>query len=95
MKAISVVGAKPLGLAVATCLVVVSALAVVYSSYQARQSFSALQQAKRETLRLDEQWGRLLLEQSTWASHARIEHLARTKLTMTAPEGRGLLMVKQ
>ena len=48
-------------------LVVASALGVIYSSYKSRQLFSDLQQQNREAMRLEEDWGRLLLEQSTWA----------------------------
>ena len=76
-------------------LVVASALGVIYSSYKSRQLFSDLQQQNRETMRLEEEWGRLLLEQSTWASHARIEHLAKSKLNMVVPEPEAIIVVKQ
>ncbi len=92
---ISVLDRASLRLLAVVLLLAVSALAVVHSSYQARQVFSALQQEHRETVRLEEEWGRLLLEQSTWASHARVEHLARTKLQMTPPEGRNIHVVVQ
>jgi cell division protein FtsL len=34
---------------------------------------------------MQEQWGRLLLEQSTWAAHHRVEQLARKQLGMRLP----------
>jgi cell division protein FtsL len=34
---------------------------------------------------MQEQWGRLLLEQSTWAAHHRVEQLARKQLGMHLP----------
>ena len=76
-------------------LVVTSALGVVYSSYESRQLFSDLQQRNRATMRLEEDWGRLLLEQSTWASHARIEHLAKTQLKMIVPDPKAIVIVEQ
>lgn len=76
-------------------LVVVSALGVIYSSFKTRQLFSHLQQQSKETVRLEEEWGRLLLEQSTWATHARIERLAKSKLNMVVPEPEAIIVVEQ
>ena len=76
-------------------LVVASALGVIYSSYKSRQLFSDLQQQNREAMRLEEDWGRLLLEQSTWASHARVERLAKSELTMVVPEPETMVVVKR
>lgn len=75
-------------------LLVVSALGVNYSSYKSRQLFSELQKMKRETIRLEEEWGRLLLEQSTWASHSRIEGLAKSKLNMVVPDPASIVLVQ-
>ena len=97
--AIDVAGDRNTGLWVASIfvlfLVVVSSLAVVYSTYKSRQLFSDLQQQKRQALLLDEQWGRLLLEQSTWASHERIERLAKTKLKMIVPSSQEMVVISQ
>lgn len=76
-------------------LVISSALGVVYSSYKSRQLFNAVQQEYRETMRLDEEWGRLLLEKSTWAAPSRIERLASTRLGMIAPDPAAVIVVKQ
>ncbi|MCP3906651.1 MAG: cell division protein FtsL [Oceanicoccus sp.] len=76
-------------------LVVVSALGVIYSSYKSRQLFSEVQQQNREAMRLEEDWGRLLLEQSTWASHARIERLAKSELKMVVPAPETIIVVKR
>lgn len=67
-------------------LVIVSALSVIDSSFQGRQLFNAVQQEYRKTYELEEQWSRLLLERSTWASPSRIERLAKSDLQMVAPE---------
>ena len=34
---------------------------------------------------LDVEWGLLQLEQSTWATHARVEKIARDRLAMRPP----------
>lgn len=76
-------------------LVVASALGVIYSSYYSRQLFSELQQSKRQAVRLEENWGRLLLEQSTWASHSRIERLAKSELNMVVPAPESTVVIRQ
>lgn len=64
----------------------ISAVQVVVSQHHARQTFRELQ--KLETVRdeLNEEWGRLQLEQSTWATDDRIEQAARIRLNMIDPE---------
>lgn len=70
-----------LGLVLLAC-----AIAVVSARHQARTLFVELQSAQREARALDIEWGRLLLEQSTWAMHSRIEVVARYHLNMATPE---------
>lgn len=62
------------------------ALAVVTARHEARTRFIELQAAQREARELDIEWGRLLLEQSTWAMHSRIEVVARHQLHMGTPD---------
>lgn len=75
-------------------LVLVSSLALVQSSHRSRKLFSELQDLRREAMQLDEEWGRLLLEQSTWASPDRVQRLAEDKLKMKAPDMREVKMVR-
>ncbi|MDZ7827978.1 MAG: cell division protein FtsL [Halofilum sp. (in: g-proteobacteria)] len=63
-----------------------SALGVVYSQHRARALFIEMQQLEATQAELDTEWGRLELEQSTWATHGRIERLAREKLDMRLPD---------
>lgn len=74
-------------------LLVVSAVSVVYSSHQSRQLFNEWQMLQKEAYQLDEDWGRLLLEHSTWAAHDRIERLAGERLMMVAPSKKSLQVV--
>lgn len=76
-------------------LVVASALGVIYSSYKSRQLFGDLQRQNREAMQLEEEWGRLLLEQSTWASHGRIERLAKSRLNMVVPAPEAIRVVRK
>ncbi len=59
-----------------------SGMAIVLSRNEAQNRFVELQQLYKERDELQEEWGRLLLEQATWATHGRIEEIARTKLGM-------------
>jgi cell division protein FtsL len=40
------------------------------------------------------EWGQLQLEQSTWATHGRIEKLARTRLQMLTPAADAIVIVR-
>ena len=66
-------------------LLIVCALLLINAQHQARKSFVELERLNREARALDEQWGQLRLEQSTWAGSARIEALARTRLGLITP----------
>ena len=63
-----------------------SAIQVVLSQHQARTTFFELQRLEQARDGLNEEWGRLQLEQSTWATDDRIERLARTRLDLDSPE---------
>jgi cell division protein FtsL len=79
----------------ALILVLVSSLGVIFSTYKSRQLFSDVQVQYRDSMELEEQWGRLLLEHSTWASHSRVEGLARTKLGMIVPGPGAMIVIKR
>jgi cell division protein FtsL len=74
--------------------VFVSAIAVVYSIHQSRKMFVQLQSLQAQRDEMDVEWGRLQLEQSTWATDARIEELASSKLDMIIPAPNAIVMVK-
>ena len=65
-----------------TALLVVSALSLVNSQYQARSLFIELERAQAATRQLDIEWAQLQLDQSTLGKHARIEANARRDLKM-------------
>ncbi|HMJ49077.1 MAG TPA: cell division protein FtsL [Burkholderiales bacterium] len=67
---------------------IVCALGVVTSQHKARKLFAKLQQEQELSAQLDVEWGQLLLEQSTWATHSRIEKIAIETLQMRVPDGK-------
>lgn len=66
-------------------VLVVCALAVIQAQHRSRTYFVELERLKKEARALEEQWGRLQLEQSTWANPARVDTLARTQLGLVPP----------
>ncbi len=75
-------------------LVVLSALAVVYSKHQSRKLFVELNSLQKSRDAMEVEWGQLQLEQSTWATSGRIEKLARQRLQMTQMEYEKIIIVK-
>ena len=61
------------------------ALALVTSQHQARKLYVELQKEQELAKQLEVEWGQLQLEQSTWATHARVEKLAVQALGMRVP----------
>jgi cell division protein FtsL len=73
--------------------VVASGIWIVDVEHRSRQLFMAAEEQSRELDRLQIDWGRLQIEQSTWATHARIEALARQRLHLTVPDDEDLVVV--
>ena len=67
---------------VLTALLVLCALSLVNSQYQARRLFIELERAQQASRQLEIEWSQLQLDQSTLAKHARIEANARRDLGM-------------
>lgn len=70
-------------------IVVVCALGVVTSQHRARKLFQALEGEQERARQLDVEFGQLQLEMSTWATHPRIEKIARDRLHMVSPDASG------
>ena len=70
-----------------------SALQVVMARHQGRKLFVELQELERIRDELNEEWGRLQLEQATWGTHSRVEQLAISKLDMTRPDTKAIVLV--
>jgi cell division protein FtsL len=75
--------------------VVASAIGVVYARQQSRILFGELTRLTHEKDDLDTEFGRLELEQATWAEPNRIEQVARGQFGMLAPGAANTVVVKR
>ncbi len=66
-------------------VLIVCAIAVIQAQHRSRTYFVELERLKKEARALDEQWGQLQLEQSTWANPARVDTIARAQLGLVPP----------
>ena len=66
-------------------ILVVCALSGVTSQHKSRKLYVELQKEQELTRQLDVEWGQLQLEQSTWATHSRVETIATRALGMNNP----------
>ena len=71
----------------------VSAVALVYVQHYRRMQFVELRKLQRERDAMQVEWGQLKLEQSTWATHERIERLALDKLDLRIPTAAEVVLV--
>jgi cell division protein FtsL len=74
--------------------VLASSLGVIYAKQEARNRFNELQKLTKARDDLDIEWGQLQLEQSTWATHGRVEQVARDDLRMVIPQAGDLRIVQ-
>ncbi len=70
-----------------------SALAVSYSAHWSRQLLNDLYAELSVRDKAQAEWGRLILEQSTWTAQNRIEALASEQLHMRIPDAAEIRMV--
>ena len=87
---------QPAGLAVALALVcVISAIALVFTKHESRKLFVELEQLSGERDELNIEWGQLQIEQSTWATHSRIEKVATGRLKLSRPETEEIYVIER
>ena len=73
--------------------VLVSAVGVSYTAHWNRQLFNGLFAELSVRDKAQAEWGRLILEQSTWTAQSRIESLAAEQLQMRIPDADQVRMV--
>lgn len=66
-------------------LLMVCALLLVNSQFQARRLFIELERSQLRQKELETEWSQLQLDQSMLAKHALVDSLARTSLGMSSP----------
>lgn len=74
--------------------VLASAIAVVWARQENRMLFMHLTKLQDERDHLNVEFGRLELEQATWADPTRIEAIARGKLDMVPPKPADIRLIR-
>ena len=74
---------------------VLSSMAMVYTKHESRKLFVELEALTQERDELNIEWGQLQIEQSTWATHARIERVATDDLSLARPESSDIYVIER
>ncbi len=74
---------------------VLSSMALVYTKHESRKLFVELEELTHERDDLNIEWGQLQIEQSTWATHARIERVATDDLSLVRPEATDIYVIER
>lgn len=85
---------QAVGILFLVMIMLFSALSVVYVKNYERRLFSELQFSRQSAQKLHVEWGQLLLEQSTWATPARIQSIAQQHFKMKVPSLSHIYMVR-
>lgn len=74
---------------------VLSSMAIIYTKHEARKLFVELETLTHERDELNIEWGQLQIEQSTWATHARIERVATDDLSLARPDSTEIYVIER
>lgn len=85
---------RVIGMAFLLTVLLVSALAVIYSKYSSRLVFIEIQKQERSLDQYDVEWGQLQLELRTLAEHNRVELIGREKLKLVMPLREKIIYLK-
>jgi cell division protein FtsL len=83
-----------LGTLLLTILVLLSGLAVIYIADVNRRLAINLEASLNTQNQLHLDWGKLLLEQSTWSTQARIQGIAAQQMSMQTPTNNQVVLIK-
>ncbi len=73
----------------------ISAIGLVYVKHESRNLFIELERLTAERDELNIEWGQLQIEQSTWATHARIERVALEELALVHPKSTEIYLIER
>ena len=82
-------------IAVVVTVCVMSALAIIYTKHESRKLFVELEELTSERDALNIEWGQLQIEQSTWATHARIERVAIEEMSLVRPLSEEIYIIER
>ena len=84
-----------IGFIAVSVLVMISAVAVVFSRHESRKLFVELQAQQELRDAMNIEWGKLQIEQSTWATHSRVANKAISQLGMIVPKIEDVRIIKK
>ena len=82
-------------LAVLVVANVATALLIVRDRHEHRQAFVELSRLEKARDALNIEFGRLQLEQATWAESNRVDQVARTRLGMSFPRTEDVVVLRR
>ena len=82
-------------LAVLVAANIATALLVVRDRHEHRLAFVALTKLEKSRDELNIEFGRLQLEQATWAESNRVDQVARTRLGMVFPRTEDIVVLRR
>ena len=86
---------KNILMSILIAMLMLSAIAVIYSKYQSRLLFIDIQNKEKQLDNYEVEWGRLQLELTTLTEENRIEIEARNRLMLTLPAQNKIVYIKQ
>lgn len=86
---------RAVALLVLVAAVIASSIGVVYARHEGRRHFIELNRLTNERDNLNFEFGRLQLEQATWAENNRIEQIARGRLGMVSPSSAEMVVTRR
>jgi cell division protein FtsL len=86
--------AKSIMLSILVAMLMLSAIAVIYSKYQSRLLFIEIQNQEKQLDDYEVEWGRLQLELTTLTEENRVEVEARNRLLLTLPTQNKTVYIK-
>jgi cell division protein FtsL len=85
---------KNILMSILIAMLMLSAIAVIYSKYQSRLLFIEIQNKEKQLDDYEVEWGRLQLELTTLTEENRIEIEARNRLMLTLPAQNKIVYIK-
>ncbi len=85
---------KNILMSILIAMLMLSAIAVIYSKYQSRLLFIEIQTKEKQLDDYEVEWGRLQLELTTLTEENRIEIEARNRLMLTLPAQNKIVYIK-
>ncbi|MDT4331973.1 cell division protein FtsL [Methylomonas sp. MED-D] len=86
--------ARNIFLTALVAMLLISAIAVIYSKYESRLLFMEIQKKEKELDDYEVEWGRLQLELTTLTEENRVEIAARQRLMLTLPAQDKIIYIK-